>query len=100
MRATAIAVSAFLLLCAGLLSPVGAQSVTTQGDSGDLVSAGAQIPVNVFQLSRGIADFAQQFGTLFAPRGAEFGGPQPSSRAPTPRDHPDRSVSELRRYPE
>jgi len=95
MRVAVIAVSTFLLLCAGPLSPVGAQTAATQGDSGDLASAGAQIPVNVIQLSRGIADFAQQVGTLFAPR-----GPQPSSRAPTPQDHPDRSVSQLRRYPE
>ena len=100
MRVAVIAVSTFLLLCAGLLSPVGAQTATTQSESGDLASAGAQIPVNVIQLSRGIADFAQQVGTLFAPRGAEFGGPQPSSRTPTPQGDPDRTVSELRRYPE
>ena len=100
MRAAVTALSTFLLLCAGLLGPVGAQTATTQSDSGDLVSAGAQVPVGVIQLSRGIADFAHHLGTLFAPRGAELGGPQPSSRAPTPQGDPDRTVSELRRYPE
>src|SRR5215475_10132059 len=100
MRVAAIALSAFLLLCAAPLSPIGAQTATTQGGSGDLVSAGAQVPVGVIQLSRGIADFAHHLGTLFAPRGAELGGPQPSSRAPTPQGDHDRTVSELRLYPE
>src|SRR5215813_2541663 len=99
MRVAAIALSAFLLLCAAPLSPIRAQTATTQGNSGDLVSAGAQVPVGVIQLSRGIADFAQHLGTLFAP-GPEFGGPQPSSRTPTPQGDPDRTVSELRRHPE
>jgi len=100
MRASVIALSAFLLLCAGQLSPIGAQIATTQGDSGDLVSAGAQIPVDIMRLSRGIADFAQHLGMLFAPRAPEFRDPQLSSSAPTQYVDHDRAVSELRRYPE